>query len=205
MKKGILLLVLFCAAILSGNAQDIKKVFGSASIVWYGLDFTKAKMLGFGDESPHQIRDDYFKVWSAATITDVDVAKTFQKTALYKDLAFLNKQNAERETNDLNNGKEEEFDAPAIAARISEIPIGQKKDGLGLAMIVQSFNKASEAGATVYVVFFDIATHNVLLTKKMNAKPTGGNTKAGWTGAIKSIFEKIEKKEFAAWRKEANY
>lgn len=199
------LVAVLLSATLASFAQDVKKVFGSTSVVWYGLDFTKAKMLNMGDESPHQIRDEYFKVWSGATLTDVDIAKTFQKTALYKDMAYLNKQNAERETNDINNGKEVEFDAAMLAEAIKPIPIGNKKDGLGLAMVVQSFNKASDAGATVHVVFFDIATHNVLLTKKLTAKPTGGKTKEAWTGAIKSIFEKIEKKEFNAWKKEANY
>lgn len=76
MKNLLVLLVIVSALRLP--AQDAGKIFGSSTVIWYGIDFTKAKVLGFGDESPHKIRDEYFKAWNDVTI-DIDLAKVFQK------------------------------------------------------------------------------------------------------------------------------
>lgn len=202
MKNTLLLIsVIFYSIVL--NAQDTQKVFGSPTIVYYGIDFTKAKMVGLGDESPHKIRDEYFKAWNEVTI-DMDLAKTFQKNAVAKDPNGISKLNFARETETLKADAEVEFTKEAIADMIKQMPVGQKKAGVGLVMIVQSFNKTAET-ATLHVVFFDIADRSVLWSKKMTGKPSGGSAKGAWTGALKDIFSQIEKKEYKAWKKEANF
>lgn len=202
MKKFIplLLLTVFSTWLC---AQDVKKVFGSPTLVWYGTDFTLAKMVGFGDESPTKIKDEYFKPWNEIVI-DMDLAKVFQKNGIYRDLTGVNKQNLARETMDLKSNQEVELKPETIADRVKQLTLGQKKEGLGALMIVQSFDKNS-GYATVHIVFFDIATRTVLWSKKMTGKSTGGSTLKAWTGALKDIFTQIEKKEFKAWRIEANY
>ena len=200
MKKTLLLLAAIVCAIAS-NAQDTKLVFGSPTIAWFGLDFTKAKMVGFTD-SPHKIRDEYFSAWNASV--DMDLSKAFQKKAAYKDPNGINKANLARETETLVSTDDKEMSAENIAENVKQMPTGQKKEGLGVLFIVQSFNKVLDV-ATVHITFFDIATRKVLWTKKVTGKPSGGSPKSAWTGAIKNIIDKIEKKEFSAWKKEANY
>ena len=198
----LLLLTAFCIGTL--NAQDASKVFSSPTLVWYGIDFTMAKMVGMKDESPHKIRDEYFKPWCDAVNNETDLAKAFQKKGLIKDLVGVFKANLARETESLSADDAKDLSPEAIAERIKGVSVGQKKEGLAAVMIVQSFNKTTDE-ATVWVVFFDIATHNVLMSKKVTGKPSGGNAKAAWTGALKDIFSKIEKKEYATWKKDAHF
>lgn len=203
MKKNLSLLftILICTAVL--NAQDTHKVFASPTLVYYGIDFTKAKMIGFGDESPHKIRDEYFRAWNSVSI-DLDLTKTFQKNAVAKDPNGITKLNSARETETLKSGEDKEMTPEVIAEIVKSVPVGNKKEGLGCVIIAQSFDKTTDA-ATAYVTFFDIATHSVLLSKKVTAKPGSGSPSKAWTSAVHDIFSQIEKKEFKAWKKEMNY
>jgi hypothetical protein len=202
MKNTLLVLVaLVCFGIT--RAQDSKKVFGSLGIGWYGVDFTRARMIGFKDDSPHKIRDEYFKAWNDVSI-DVDMMKVFQKKTSFKYPNDVLRMDLARETDNLVTADDKDLTPDDIADMVKKIPQGQKKEGLGVLFIVQSFNKPA-ATAIMYVTFFDIATHNVLLSKMVTGKPSGGANKTAWAAAIKSVFDKVEKTEFSAWKKEANY
>lgn len=202
MKKITLLSVLFLY-ITHLSAQDTKKVFGSLNIGWYGMDFTQARMLGFGDESPTKIKDECFRAWNDVTI-DLDMAKVFQKNTAFKDPNGITKMNLARPTENLKADEDLEFTPEIIADMVKKIPLGQKKDGLAVTFLVQSFNKTSLT-ATVHVVFFDIANRSVLWSKKMTGKAGSGDIKKSWAAAMRDIFTQIQKKEFDNWRKEANY
>ncbi len=191
------------AVALSAISQDSHKVFSSKTIIWYGVDFTQAKVIGLPDESPTKIIGEYFKAWNDVTI-DIDLAKVFQKDAAYKDPNGVLNQSKARESSTLRGTEDVDLTAEQIAARVKEIPVGQKKAGLAVVFIVQSINKTADA-AVVHVTFFDVATRDVLWSKKMTGKPSGGNAKSAWGGAVKDILNQIEKKEFKAWKKEADY
>ena len=200
-KYATLLLLVVCAVAL--HAQDTKLVFGSPTVVWYGMDFTKAKMIGFKDDSPHKIRDEYFKEWNGTTL-NMDLAKTFQKHTAANDIKGVTQINLARETESMLAKDEVELTPAAIAEEVKALPAGQQKKGLAVVFIVQSFNKTSET-ATVHVVFFDIASREVLWSKKETAKSGGGSTVKAWGAALHTILVNIEKKDFSAWKKEANY
>lgn len=201
MKKN--LMCLLAIAFATGSyAQDASLVFSSKTMSWFGVDFTKAKVLGFG-ESPHQIRDEYFKAWNDVTI-GIDMTKLFEKNAVYKDPNGVAKENFARETGTINTGEDIDFTDDEIAARVKEMGTGSKKTGLGMFFFVQSFNKGSGEGI-FHVVFFDIASRKVVWHKKMTGKAGNGNDKTGWAAAVKDVFNQIDKKEWKAWRKEANY
>ena len=202
MKKNVLLLAALIGMVAL-QAQDPHKVFSSPIIGWYGFDFRNAKMIGFGDESPHKIKDEYFKAWGDVTI-DLDLAKVFKKNSAIKDPGGLLKLNMARETGSLKGDEAVEFSREKIDEIAQTIPTGLKKDGLAVSFIVESFNKTTGI-ATVHVTFIDIATHKVLWTKKLTGKAGGGDIKKSWSTALKDIFTQIEKKEFDNWRKEANY
>lgn len=202
MKKNVLLLAaLVCMVAL--QAQDSHKVFSSPTIGWFGIDFRNVKMVGFGDESPHKIKDEYFKAWNDVTV-DLDLAKVFKKNSAFKDPNGTQKLNLARETGALKAPEAVEFTQERIEEIAATVPVGLKKEGLGVTFIAESFNKTTET-ATVHVTFIDIATHKVLWTKKMTGKASGGDPKKAWAAAMKDIFSQIEKKEFVNWKKEANY
>jgi len=201
MKKHFLFLIaIICGAVL--NAQDAGMVWGSQTMTWFGVDFTKAKMIGL-EESPHKIRDEYFKAWNDVTI-EMDFAKMFMKNSVAKDPNGVTKANLARETETLTAPEGVELTKETLEGMVKQMGTGSKKVGLGLVFIAESFNKPA-AVATVHVVFFDIATRKIVWLKKMTGKPGSGNNKTAWAAAVKDIFNQIDKKEFKAWKKEANY
>lgn len=48
--KRILFIILLIINVVLTKAQDAKAVFSANEIVWYGLDFTKAKFVGGFDQ-----------------------------------------------------------------------------------------------------------------------------------------------------------
>src|SRR4051812_30759302 len=127
MKKNIVILSLLVVGLFA-TAQDTKKLFGSLTLSFYGIDFTKAQLVGFGDESPHQIRDDYFKAWNNLVL-DLDLMKVFQKNAVYKDPNGVTKLNTARETETIKTKDETELTPDVIAEVVKKMPVGQKKEG----------------------------------------------------------------------------
>lgn len=201
MRKAYLFLlaVIFALAV---QAQGTAQVFGSPTAVWSGLNFLKAKMVGWKGESPHTIRDSYFKEWNLSV--DADLGKAFQKKNVFRDSNPLIKANGARETENLVADAETDLTPDDIADAVKKIPAGQKKEGLGVTLVVQSFNKTTSM-ATVWVTFYDIATAKVLLSKKVMGKASGGAPIPAWKAAISQILDKVTKTEFTAWKKEANY
>jgi len=202
MKRYSLLFTIFICS-LALTAQDAKAVFGSPTVVWYGTDFTKAKMIGLKSESPHTIRDQYFKDWNLLTV-DMDLAAVFHKNTVAKDIKGVNQINSTRETDALLADADADLSKEQIAEEVKLLPPSQQKKGLAVVFIVQSFNKTLDL-ATVHVVYFDIATREVLWSRKVTAKPGGGSTSKAWAAALKTIFTNIEKRDYNAWKKEANY
>lgn len=201
MKKHLLFLMVI-VSITVLQAQDASLVWSSQTMSWFGVDFTKVKVLGLED-SPHKIRDEYFKPWNDVTI-EMDLTKMFGKNAVYKDPNGITKENLARETENMNTGEEVELTDETITDRVKQMSTGNKKVGLGLVFIAQSLNKATGNGI-FHVVFFDIASRKVVWHKKLTGKASGSNPKTAWGGAVKDVFNQIDKKEFKAWKKEANY
>ena len=129
MRKASLFLIIIACAFTS-HGQDTKKVFGSPTLVWSGLDFSKARMVGWKDESPHKIRDEYFKEWNLQV--DADLGKVFQKKAVFRDSNPLIKANGTRETDHLVTNDDADLTPEDVAAVVKQIPVGQKKEGLGV-------------------------------------------------------------------------
>ena len=137
-------------------------------------------------------------------IIDMDLTKLFGKNAVYKDPNGVTKLNLARETDNMNTGDDVELTDDAIAVHVREISTGSKKVGLGLIFIAQTLSKATGNGI-FHVVFFDIASRKIVWHKKLTGKATGSNPKTAWAAAVKDVFNQIDKKEWKAWRKEANY
>jgi hypothetical protein len=201
MKKIIFLFFLF----LSFNqlySQSKDDVFNKTEMVWYGLDFSKAKMIGSeGFESPLEIKNKYFAGWNYLIVSEpekFDLKKAFGKQEIQNDLTVVEKRNANVSVTDLVINKDYSFEKTEIQKIIKSYKTEQKK-GLGLVFIVESFNKFQEKG-TVYVTFFDIATKKVLLTEKVSGKAFGFGIRNHWGGAINNIIKQSEK-DFLTWNK----
>jgi len=210
--KKILLSIALIAGSLTGFAQNTAKdVFSKDDIVWYGLDFSKSKMIGQFDQgagaapaSGSDLRSKYFPGWNMLILNEPEkynIKATFRKTNVFNDLSVVEKNNAKVDPDNLMSYNDYKFDKPAdvVSNVISGYSGGDKKDGIGLVFVVEYFNK-TEQKASVYVTFFDIATKKVLFTEHVSGKAGGIGMRNYWAGAIRNIFKEIDGGEYKTWK-----
>lgn len=186
------------------NAQSAKSVFEGEKIVWFGLDFTKARLIGVNDEKPDVIVKEYLELWNMPMLYEADkfpIASTFRKVTVQYDAEVVKERNKKVTKESLFNDNEALITTAAIEQMISEFT-GSKKTGLGVVVFVESFNKKKKL-ATVHVTFFDIVTRKVLLTRRLTGEPGGGGLKYYWANAISRIFHDITATHYDLWEKEA--
>jgi hypothetical protein len=205
MKSQIICLFAWLFTINPAYTQAAKNFFESDELVWYGLDFSQAKMVGgdFGAQ-PWEIKDRFFREWNYVVLDQPEkfnLPKFFRKTSVYKDLAPVEARNKGVDEKNLMSYNETQLNNDDIAKAVKQYKGGDKKEGTGLVFIVENFNKPAKR-ATVWVTFFDIATKKVLLAKKMSAEPMGYGMRNYWIGAIYRIMTKINEKEYNNWRSE---
>ena len=210
MKKLIILIIIVFVAANSTKAQSPKDIFSTKEIVWYGLDFTKAKFIGQFDQgfgampaTCADMRNKWIPEWNALIAKEpqnFDIKKSLHKDNVYYDIAPVNEMNStisEEACMTLNPGKIEMSD---VETMVKKYKTGDKKEGIGIVFIIENFNKGAEM-ADIYVTFFDIASKKVLISEKASGKVSGIGMRNYWAGAIKSILKQIEKKEYKNWEK----
>lgn len=202
MKKSFVLL-LAIGLYISIQAQDARMVFNSEKIVFYGLDFSKAR-LAISDAKPEEIKKRYFAEWHNVVMTDngrFNKESSFEKLTVYGDPYVAQKRNEAVNAANILSKEENSLTQQDIESVISEYKDGIKKEGLGVVFIVESFNKKKEEGVA-HVVFFDIATRKVLLSKRMTGKPGGGGLTNYWARCFEDMFRNMANGEFGNWKKE---
>ena len=206
--KKIICFTLLIANVAITTAQDAKSVFSATEIVWYGLDFTKAKCVGGFDKvggagaaTGSDMKSKWIPSWNSLIQNEqpkYDLKKTFRKDNVYYDISSLNELNSKIDVDACmvpNPGKIEKSDIEGMVKKYT----GEKKEGVGLAFIVENFNKGSQM-ADVYVTFFDIASKKVLLCEKESGKAMGIGMRNYWAGAIKAILKQIDEGDYKNWK-----
>lgn len=207
MKKIILFALLF-AGVSVTKAQDAKKVFTTTDIVWYGMDFTKAKFVGGFDQiqgagavTGTDMRNRWVPGWNTLMLNEpqnFDLRKTFRKDNIYNDINSVTDLNSKLDADKCmtyNEGKIEKSEIEGMVKKYT----GDKKEGVGLVFIIENFNKGTQT-ANVYVTFFDIGTKKVLLCEKIDGKAVGIGMRNYWAGAIKSVLKQVEKELYNNWK-----
>ena len=187
MKKIIIAIAtLFLSTSLFAQA-DIK----SNEVTWFGVDFSKAKMVGeAGFTDPAKIQSYYFNEWNNLIITESEkynIGKYFKKTKVNRNLDISKKRNANVLVADLvtnNSHSISTAEAEAVAKAYAK-----SGDGLGLVFVVENFDKTTES-ASIYVVFFDMKTGKALSSKKVSGKPGGFGVRNYWLGAILDVMKR---------------
>jgi hypothetical protein len=208
MKKIIFpLLIIISNQII--KAQDAKSALAATEIVWYGLDFTKAKFVGgfdqIGGAAPAtgtDMKTKWIPGWNSLIPNEpqnFDFKKSFRKDNVIYDIKSITELNSKMDTDacmDYNEGKIERSEIDAMVKRYNAIV---KKEGIGLTFIIENFNKVAQT-ASIYVTIFDIATKKVLICERMIGKPAGIGMKSYWAGAIKSVLKQIDSGEYKNWK-----
>jgi hypothetical protein len=196
MKK--LMLIIICLVFSSQvlQSQEIKDIFTSKEATWYGLDFSKVKLIGSeGFTDALKIKNVFFPSWNNLIINEpakYNLQLMFHKDTVFFDLSVIDKRNKLPYALDKNT----------IAEIIKEYN-SKEKEGLGIVFIMESLDKPKRI-ATMWVTFFDIASKTVLLTEKMSGKPGGAGFRNYWARTYYNVMAKIKKTEYLKWEKEYN-
>ncbi|MES2763970.1 MAG: hypothetical protein V4677_17270 [Bacteroidota bacterium] len=210
MKKIILSLFVTATGTLFAQ-YTAKDVFTSKSMVWYGLNFTEAKMVGMFDQAmgagpatAADLKNKWIPNWNAliqGEQKNFKIAEAFQKDDIFYDVTPTDKANYAINTDEFMSYNHYTFADPqkSVAKALSNMQGGQKTEGIGVTFVVESFNKQQDK-ALVYVTIFDIKTKNILVLEKIGGKPMGIGLRNFWGGAIKHIIKQINEDYYRKWK-----
>ncbi len=202
------MMILLAVIAVSGYsfAQKPCDAFTTNDITWYGLDFSFAKMIGSGFESPSSVKNNLFNSWNMLFINEAkkyDLAKFFSKSNVTNNLDIVSDRNSKVDETKLvtfNSTDTANVNQDMIKDAVKKYSTKDDK-GLGLVFFVESFNKFKET-ATISVVFFDIATKNVLVIKKMKGiSPAGIGVRNYWASGIFKVLQQCQS-SYSGWKKE---
>lgn len=207
MKSQLLLLLMVLTFGITVKAQTLSEVLNNTEtpIFYYGIDFTKARLMGDPNANPRDIVERQFAGINALIINEYkkyDVAKAFRRTELANDLSYTDKRNEKVDPDQLLSTNSDDFN------RLSEKDIqtlisgfnGGSKTGTGLVFVVEGMSKTKKA-LSLWVTLFDIKTRKVLMTKRMEgALGSGFSFRNYWATGFKKIIDQIEKSEYKKWK-----
>ncbi len=208
MKKIILSLLVLTSGTFA-KAQDAKSALSATEIVWFGLDFTKAKFVGGFDQAAgvapatgSDMKTKWIPGWNTLIANEpqhFDFRKSFRKDNVIYDMKSVNELNSKIDVDACMVYNEGKIERTEIDGMVKKYKADVKKDGIGLSFIIENFNKGTQM-ADFYVTFFDIATKKVLICEKISAKAMGIGIRNYWAGAIKAALKQIDATEYKNWK-----
>ena len=222
---------LICAFLVVTNynvyAQSFERVSNSEDLTWFGLDFSNAVMMGdfsgpitYGsgyyvtttdglDVSPKIIRDDLYVSWNNLILNEPD--KYYLKKFFgNKDFNYLIEPvmtvNSEVDLDKIKVTSIYTYD-PFNHEKLQSIVKAYKKyipeetDGIGVTFIIEKFDKTNKIGIT-NIVFFDIATCEIIFSDRIISEPGGYGLRNYWAGSVYKTLKTIQKKKWKKWLKD---
>lgn len=203
------LVLFFCSITQSLNAQTIKDVFSSSetSIVYLGIDYTQARLIGDASESGIEVRDRYFPGINDVVVNEpkkYDLQKAFNKSLINMSLGIVTKRNKKINAEDIISTESADYSRlkeEDIRKLVKGIDFENKK-GIGLLFIVEGMKKAEKAAtSSIWVTFVDMSTNKVLMTERMEVETKGGfGFRNYWASTIFNLIEKIDKRQYKDWK-----
>lgn len=203
----LIVLSLFLVPLVSFGQKSMTDFLDeNCDIIWFGLDFTKAKMVGEeGFNDPVAIKEDYFRKWNHLMISEgdkYDWGKALLVSDLKYDYEVVDVVNADVKVKSLVINRSHSIYEDDIKSAINKYTIAHFKEGIGVVVVVESFDKIKEK-AFGYIAFFDIASKKLLYKQKVIGSAGGFGFRNYWAGAIhdwtkytRSRVMKDIKKEF---------
>jgi hypothetical protein len=178
----------------------------NCDVIWFGLDFSKAKMIGEeGFADPVAIKEEYFRKWNHLMISEgdkYDWGKALLVSDLKYDYSVVDLVNDKVKVKSLVINRSHSVYEDDIKSAVSQYKIEHFKEGVGVVVIVESFDKIKERG-TGHITFFDIRSKNLLYHHKVIGDAGSVGFRNHWARAIynwtkytRSRVMKDIKKEF---------
>jgi hypothetical protein len=187
-------------------------VFTNNELIWYGLDFTEARFIGTFDEgfnrnhvSANELISTYMPAWNRLVLEEpmnFNLQSTFRKSSVYYDIRPVESLNARIKAEGIVTYNSYVLMKDRLAAMVKAYPEGDKKEGLGLVFIVESFDKSYRKG-NYWIVFFDIRSRKILLSDYCSGAPVGFGLRNYWAGSLKHVLNEVRFLRYDMWKKNA--
>ncbi len=202
--------LLMISNVIQASSQSLKEFFKNpnTTTVWLGLDFSETRIFGDPNTSALDIKERYFNSINELILSEsqkYNVSKSFRRTNLTFDLSQVQTNNSKVDPATIaatNPNQMARMNEAMVEKIVKGYNINNQK-GFGIVFLVESLDKTSKS-ASMYVTIFDLETKNVLLTKRMTAKPGGFGFRNYWGNTIYEILKQIEKREYKKWGSESN-
>lgn len=159
------------------------------NVNYYGVDFSKTKVFG-ADETGYEFKAAFDRInylviheWSK-----YDPERFLRKRIVTTDISVAQLGNDAidpfeiKTTSSRYSLTEEDFAEMVSVYNIAE------EEGTGLVIVGGFLNKMAETG-TFYIVYFDIASREVLQTERLLGRAKGFGLRNHWAGALYSALE----------------
>ncbi len=207
--KPILIKILSIFLILLSSqvtAQPNPKAFEYSKFTWFGLDFTHAHFIGSaGFTDPNDIKMRYLEGWNLVILDEhnkYDLGKAYGMDWLASDLSIVERRNHLVDSEILVIDQSYTIDPKVIEEIISDYTSALTTEGLGIVYVVETFDKTALEGH-MYVVFFDVATHEILWKEKYYGIPAGFGLRNYWAKTILHVIY-YSGKDFTKAKKKFN-
>jgi len=206
MKKILISLLLMIMGISAFSQAD---VFKSKGLVFYGLDFTKARFDENGGTTafvtPATMQDKYFPALNELMINErkrYDVGKSYKKEDVeyYFDIADERNEDFDIYENFVDDEEMVKLTKDQIKEVVSHYK-DSEHSGLGLVYVVDMVDH-QKGIITIQVVFFDIDSGETLLIKRARGEMKGFSIRNYYAGGIRQVIKDTEKK-YKSWKKAA--
>jgi len=220
MKKSVAAFLIALGFILHGvSAEKRNPLMAKETLVWAGIDYSMIRLVGPSEfRVPDMIFPGMFEKWNALYLDErVELLPRALDKHVAIDIGAVTERNKKATAAQVIESPgpkdvigETHIDKQAIIDAIRSYKM-EKTNGLGLVYLVDRFVEARFVGAgndrtgvaqkykipaagAVYIVFFDVASREVISTERfVETVNSGANFRNFWFGIIKGVDEKLGK------------
>jgi hypothetical protein len=193
----VIIYILLLISLLANSQQSALK---SRTLIWFGLDYSNANFIGTNEFNNYEILNNLlFAQWNSVIINEKEkynFIKFYQKDDVKYYLDLITERNKNIDVKPAisdNYVKSMHLSKDTIQNIIDSYKIPDGMNGLGLVYIVESYNKFSNIGF-YYVVFFNIASREVVYAERFDGKAKGVGLRNHWANTVIYVLKKSGEK-----------
>lgn len=192
--KKTALLILLALFVIPSFSQEVSDVFTKKTMTFYGLDFSKTKLIGSSTfVDPQTVKSKWYREWNDLMKVErkkYNVQKFYKKRIANYYFSLANERNKLPTVSKMVI--DEDY---SISKNLLDKIINKYRDsdheGLGLVYIVESIN-AYDNEMRIWVTFFDIKSRKILLTELFTGNAGGIGFRNYWAKAYYNIMRESE-------------
>lgn len=207
--KKILLFLAFLSAFpaFAQNASDLFKPT-ETKYYWLGIDYSHVKLIGdfsqfanAGEKSSAEIKHKYFPAWNNLVLDErdkYDVRGMLRKDYITYDTDMMMDVNASAPVEELEAQNPVVYTRDDIQKFVKQYK-PKSNDGIGIAFIAESLNKASTE-AYYHFVAINLSNNTILIHDRLRGEPAGIGLRNYWAGSVYDVIKDIRNNRYKQWK-----